>query len=189
MIFFKKLTRMHKQENKLAYKNIFGIFQCKAFEKFICWKMLQIKLNIGNKQLKMLKLNYCFVNEVAYMNGQTVKTQAYLWPYWIASNMSRRMTKAAKWPVRLVKTQISLGFCPVWSESSLSAWRNIGPLSTCWAHSEDWSDWVDAQADLSLHWAHMSFCWFCHAAAHICWNCLLHNAKGSNYFLHKLFRD
>ena len=68
MIFFKKLTRMHKQENKFAYKNIFGIFQCKAFEKFICWKMLQIKLNIGNKQLKMLKLNYCFVNEVAYMN-------------------------------------------------------------------------------------------------------------------------
>ena len=23
-----------------------------------------------------------------------------------------------------------------------------------------WSDWVDAQADLSLRWAHMSFCWF-----------------------------
>ena len=28
-----------------------------------------------------------------------------------------------------------------------------------------WSDWVDAQADLSLPWAHMSFCWFCHASA------------------------
>ena len=25
-----------------------------------------------------------------------------------------------------------------------------------------WSDWADAQADLSLCWAHMSFCWFCH---------------------------
>ena len=23
------------------------------------------------------------------------------------------------------------------------------------------SDWVDAQADLSLRWAHISFCWFC----------------------------
>ena len=31
--------------------------------------------------------------------------------------------------------------------------------------SEDRSDWVDAQADLSLHWAHMSFCWFCHVVA------------------------
>ena len=30
-------------------------------------------------------------------------------------------------------------FCirPVWSEPSLSAWRNIGPLSTQWAHCED----------------------------------------------------
>ena len=32
--------------------------------------------------------------------------------------------------------------------------------------SED-SDQVDAQADLSLQIAHMSFCWFCHAVAHI----------------------
>ena len=25
-----------------------------------------------------------------------------------------------------------------------------------------WSDWADAQADLSLCWAHRTFCWFCH---------------------------
>ena len=24
------------------------------------------------------------------------------------------------------------------------------------------SDWVDTQYDLSLRWAHMPFCWFCH---------------------------
>ena len=30
-----------------------------------------------------------------------------------------------------------------------------------------WSDWADAQADLSLRWVHMSFCWFCHVAAQI----------------------
>ena len=30
-----------------------------------------------------------------------------------------------------------------------------------------WSDWADAQADLSLRWAHMSFFWFCHEVAHI----------------------
>ena len=28
-----------------------------------------------------------------------------------------------------------------------------------------WSDWADAQADLSLRWAHRPFCWFCHKAA------------------------
>ena len=33
------------------------------------------------------------------------------------------------------------------------------------ADSEDWSDWADAQADLSLRWAHMPFSWFCHEAA------------------------
>ena len=30
-----------------------------------------------------------------------------------------------------------------------------------------WSDWADAQADLSLRWAHIPFCWFCHEAAQI----------------------
>ena len=30
-----------------------------------------------------------------------------------------------------------------------------------------WSDWADAQADLSLRWAPMPFCWFCHEVGHI----------------------
>ena len=68
--------------------------------------------------------------------------------------MSRLMTKPTNWHVRPAKTQISLGICPVWSESSLSAWRKLGSLATHWAYSEDWSDWADAQADLSLRWAH-----------------------------------
>ena len=71
-----------------------------------------------------------------------------------------RHDKTNKVSVRPAKTQISLGICPVSSESLLSAWRNIGPLSTYWAHSED--------SDVSLRWAHRSFCWFCCMAAHIC---------------------
>ena len=39
------------------------------------------------------------------------------------------ITKPTKWHVRLAKTQISLGICPVWSESSLSAWRKLGSLA------------------------------------------------------------
>ena len=31
-----------------------------------------------------------------------------------------------------------------------------------------WSDWANAQADLSLRWAHMPFCWFCHDVAQLC---------------------
>ena len=37
--------------------------------------------------------------------------------------------------------------------------------ATHWVHSDDWLDWVDAKADLSLRWVHGSFCWFCHEVA------------------------
>ena len=39
--------------------------------------------------------------------------------------------------MRPAKTQISLGIRPVWSESSLSAWKKLGSLVTHLAHSED----------------------------------------------------
>ena len=58
--------------------------------------------------------------------------------------------------VRQAKTQISLGIRPVWSESSLFAQWVAKDPSFLHADSEDWSDWVDAQADLSLRWAHLS---------------------------------
>ena len=93
---------------------------------------------------------------------------------WFTVHLSRFMTKPTKWHMRPAKTQISLDIRPVWSESSLSAWRKLVSLATNWAHNEDWSDWADAQADLSLRWAHSHFCWFCHKAAHLitvlsCW--------------------
>ena len=56
---------------------------------------------------------------------------------------------------------------PVWSESSLSAWRKLGSSAPYWAHRDDWSDW----ADQSLRWAYMPFCWFCHETAHF--HCLV----------------
>ena len=97
------------------------------------------------------------------------------WLYWHVNETFIKKTRLFKhyftWQnqpndnVRPVKTQISLGICPVWSESSLSTWRNLGSLATHWAHSKDWPDWVVAQVDLRLRWAHMLLCWFCHAAA------------------------
>ena len=77
---------------------------------------------------------------------------------------------------------------------SESAWRNIKSSAIQWARCKDsdqtgricravrmkkhwvlsyplsalqrlWSDWADAQADLSLRWAHRSFCWSCHEVA------------------------
>ena len=85
----------------------------------------------------------------------------------IPREMSHLMTKTTQWHVRPAKTQISLGIRPAWSESSLSAFRTLRSLATHWARGEDWSDWADAQADLSLGWAHRSFCWFCYEAAQL----------------------
>ena len=71
------------------------------------------------------------------------------------------MTKPTKWHVRPAKTQISLDICPVWSESSMCAQWVAQDPSFLHADSEDWSDWADAQADLSLRWvSEDSFCWF-----------------------------
>ena len=57
--------------------------------------------------------------------------------------------KTNKWPVRSTKTQISLSIRPVWSESSLSAWKKVGSLPTHWVQREDWLDCMDVQGDLS----------------------------------------
>ena len=53
------------------------------------------------------------------------------------THFSRIVTKRTKWQVRPAKTQTNLDIRPVWSESSLSAWRKLGPLATHWVHSED----------------------------------------------------
>ena len=49
------------------------------------------------------------------------------------------------------------------------AWVLSNQLS---AQQRLWSDWADAQADLSLRWAHMPFCWFCHEVVQI-YTCVL----------------
>ena len=77
--------------------------------------------------------------------------------------------------MRTAKTQISLDIRPVWSESSLPAWRKLGPLATHWAHREDSNQtgqmtlirlggcpgWSESLLDAQ------SFCWFCHEAAQL----------------------
>ena len=62
------------------------------------------------------------------------------------------MTK--QWHVRQAKTQITPGILPFLSESSLCAqWVAKDPVFLH-ADCEDWSDLANAQADLSLCWAH-----------------------------------
>ena len=52
----------------------------------------------------------------------------------------------------------------VFAVRSVGSW---GPNVSSCGQRRLWSDWADAQADLSLRWAQRSFCWFCHEAAQI----------------------
>ena len=73
---------------------------------------------------------------------------------WSSSN-EPECDKTNKITCAHIKIQISLGICTVWSESSLCPlWVAKGP-NFLQVHSELWSDWVNAQADLSLCWAHV----------------------------------
>ena len=59
------------------------------------------------------------------------------WTFTVPYVYEPRHDKTNKLAVRPAKTQISPGIRPVWSESSLSAWRKLGSLATHWAHGED----------------------------------------------------
>ena len=80
-------------------------------------------------------LNIRSIFDVIYIilqNFKSVKNSSV----WIIYNnsMIKHIWESAwrnlEWHVRPAKTQISLGFRPVWSESSLSAWRKLGSLAT-----------------------------------------------------------
>ena len=83
--------------------------------------------------------------------------------------MSHLITKPTKWLVRPAKTRISLGIRPVWSVFTVRMKKlpiEHRAKTQISLGIRLWSDRVDARADLSLRWAHMAFCWFCHEAAH-----------------------
>ena len=80
--------------------------------------------------------------------------------------------------MRPAKIQISLRIRAVWSESSLSTFWEANDVEFLHADNEDWSDSMDAQANLSLRWVHMSEGTFSPVTAHIISKAIL------NYFLH-----
>ena len=75
--------------------------------------------------------------------------------------MSRNMTKPTILPVRPAKTQGQPGHPSsliwVFAVRMKKAWALSYPLS---AQRRLWSDWADAQADLSLRWMHSHFVGF-----------------------------
>ena len=82
------------------------------------------------------------------------------------------MTKQTKCSEHPAKTQIRLGGSaqyPVGSGSSRCAeWIAKDPRYIH-ADGEDSDQTGQMLRLICLHWAHMSFYWFCHAATHIIW--------------------
>ena len=77
------------------------------------------------------------------------------------SHLDRHTTKTMRWPMRTLKTQISLGISAHFDQPSLSASRNLGPLATHWAHSKD-SDqtgWMPSWSESSLDAQVILFVW------------------------------
>ena len=81
--------------------------------------------------------------------------------------MSHPMTKPTKWHVRPAK--ISLGIPPRLIRVFAVRMKKPGVLSYPLSAQRRrlWSDWADAQADLSFRWAHRTFCWFCDETAQL----------------------
>ena len=106
---------------------------------------------------KMISLGFCFSHAKTLFYivdiNKSIFQQIIINSMKTVCKVSRVTTKPTIWHVRPAKTPISLGIRSVWSESSLSPWRNIKSLATHWAHSED-SDQTGHPSDPSLRWAH-----------------------------------
>ena len=68
--------------------------------------------------------------------------------------------------MRPAKTQISLGIHSVDIHLCCMHEKALCPWLSQEAQGRLWSDWMDAQANLSLCWEHRSFCLFCCAVPH-----------------------
>ena len=103
--------------------------------------------------MKILGLTACYCSKAVYCHDNYAKLALHVY-------MSRLMTKPTKWHVHPAKTQIRLGIPSldrVFAVRMKKAWVLSYPLS---AQRRRWSDWADAQADLSLRWAHSHFVGF-----------------------------
>ena len=109
-----------------------------------------------------LRIPFWWINVCIWTNVFIWHTQTS--HFYISRDMIKKKKK--KWHVSPAKTQISLGFRPVWLESSLSAWRNLVLSIERTAkilirlRYQNWSEF-----SLGAH----SFCWFYHVVAQIIW--------------------
>ena len=84
---------------------------------------------------------------------------------WFFVGFANNDTKwAATWQKWVFPPRRLISDSRVFAVHSVGSW---GPKLPSCGQPRLWSDWAHAQADLSLRWARMPFCWFCHDAAQL----------------------
>ena len=110
----------------------------KAKFDFICQSSILPK----NRKLVYVKMSIQQSNDFV-KHGPVMDDSPY-WRY-----LSRCMKKKKKMTCAQRRLRSAWAYAQS-DQSSLSAWRNLGSLATHKAHSGDWSDWTNVQADLNL---------------------------------------
>ena len=145
------------------------------------WILSKSLIIIGGRGNRKAKFLTCSIyNILAEYSLHNCTFRWALWPMglWLShsnglgkmlrkENLSLHTTKPTKWRAPS-KDSNQAGHPPsligVFTVHSICS---EGPNVFSCGQRRLWSDWADAQADLSLRWAHMSVCWLCHVAAQL----------------------
>ena len=91
--------------------------------------------------------------------------------FWLNPYLQQTTRKPIKWHLRPEKTQISLGIRQVWSVFAVRLKKALVLSYPLNAQQTDQTGWMSRLIwDFAM--AHMPFCWFCHALAHM-WRTLV----------------
>ena len=174
-----------KFKNVMAYviKNLFFFFFFFFFGKIHLFQTTQKNLpnkyfnfgqlllfsvvNIGNFFLSRLRLT----RSSNHLKHRWVSPNPNLSPsgssYWGATAATLHIWAVANKINKMTYVPRAVTCASAQSDpSSLSARKNLGPLATHWVRSQT-DETVTINVNLTLPWVAKSFCWFCHALAHM----------------------
>ena len=121
------------------------------------WHQLDVSTTSEDVCLPVTSLNDSVTWSVMFINVWTL----LVWNRFIlGKSLAMLIFWAASWQNQqngmCAQRKLRSAWASAHSDQSLpfSVWKKLESFATHWALSEDWSDWADAQADLSLGWVH-----------------------------------
>ena len=157
----------HKREETDYFPKHKQTFLSRTFE-ILKQKHFLVEVPLLSSNSVCIKSMYFILAEA--IDGSDLKFSTI----WTASSKTEpKHNKTNKMSCVPAKTQIP----PVWSVFTVHSMGSQGTKACTCTHPRLWSEWEDAQADLSLCWVHMSFNWLRH---------LRLNPTSSEMFLYSL---